>query len=542
MIEAGGSLARGQQVASPESTALPKPRRAHGRWLTVAIWTLGVVIAFCCYLRLAGAQAVNSDGAAVALQAWDVLHGNVLLHGWWLTDVSFYTTEVPQYMLVELVCGLTAHVVHIAAAMTYTLVLLFAVLLAKGSATGRAAVVRVLLAAGLMVAPQLAGVLTLISSSDHIGTSVPVLAAFLILDRAPRRPWVPVVVSAILFWAAVADPLVLLIGVLPVALVCLLRPGSDGSAARRWGPTWYFRAIGAGSLAAGAAAELALHLIRVVGGFAVWPLAFHPVDRIDALAHTVGMTGQGLLLLAGADFLGLHPGASTVVVFVHLAGVIVLGLGVLLALRRFGRDLGFVDQIVLTAVVLNLSLYAFTTAAVSIQSTHEIAPVLPLSAVLAARMLADRVLAVRFAPVVLAVVLAGYLAGLGYELAQPPAPSPYSQLTAWLAAHHLDGGLSGYWEANVVTLTSGDRVRIRQLTVADGRVTRYEWESAASWYDPRQASANFVVLQATTSRTGRRAVLATFGPPASTYRVGTYQVLVWRQNLLRKLPVIANTW
>jgi hypothetical protein len=543
MIEGGGSVARRRQAASPEVIAHAKWARAQNQWLTVSACILGVVVAFWCYLRLARTQAVISDGASQALQAWDMLHGNVLLHGWWLSDVSFYTTELPQYVLIELVRGLNPDVVHVAAAMTYTLVLLLAVLLAKGSATGGAAVVRVLIAAGLMVAPQLAAVATLIASPDHIGTSVPVLAVFLILDRAPRRPWVPVVVSALLFWAAFADALVLLIGVLPVALVCLLQPGSSGWAARRWRPTWYFRGLGLGSLAAGTAAELALRLMRAVGGFFLWPPPYQAVHHVDALWHAFGVTGQGLLLLAGADFLGLRPGAQTAAVFLHLAGVIVLGLGVLIAVRRFGRDLGFVDQILLTAVVINLASYAFTTEAVSILATHEIAAMLPLCAVLAARMVADRVLAVRFVPAMLLVVLAGYLAGLGYELAQPPRPQNH-QLVSWLAAHHLDSGLSGYWEANVVTLTSGDRVRVRALMVAHGRVICDEWESDAAWYDPGLASANFVVLYPTAGGnrgfTDRSAVVATFGPPAHTYRVGAYQVLVWRRNLLSELPVTGS--
>ena len=546
MSEGGGSVVGGLQAAAPEATVRAQPARARKRLLVVAAWILVTVVAFCCYLRLAQTQAVDSDAASLALQASDMLHGNLLLHGWWLADYSFYTTELQQYVLLELVRGLNPDIVHVAAAMTYTLVLLFVVLLAKGTATGRAGAARVLIAAGLMVAPQLAAVQTLLSSPDHFGTSVPVLAVFLILDRAPRRPWVPVVVSVLLAWAAFGDPLVLLIGALPIALVCLLQPGSTGWVARRWRPTWYFRAVGAGSLAAGAVAELALHLMRSVGGFVVWPLPFQPVYRLDALAHTLGVTGQGLLLLAGADFLGLRPGASAAAAYLHLAGAIVLGLGVLLAVRRFGRDLGFVDQILLTAVALNLASYAFTNAALVIQDTHEIAAVLPLSAVLAARMLADRVLAIRFVPAVLLVVLAGYLAGLGTELAQPPAPPQIQRLTSWLAAHHLHSGLSGYWLANVVTLTSGDRVRIRQLVVTRGLVVRYEWESAAAWYNPRQASANFVMLCPTTSEssgvTAGNAVLATFGPPALTYRVGACRVLVWRQNLLRKLSTTGSAW
>ena len=57
-----------------------------------AVCALGVIAGFACYLRLARTRAVNSDGAGNALQAWDMLHGNLPLHGWSLSDVSFYTT------------------------------------------------------------------------------------------------------------------------------------------------------------------------------------------------------------------------------------------------------------------------------------------------------------------------------------------------------------------------------------------------------------------------------------------------------------------
>ncbi|HTP17138.1 MAG TPA: hypothetical protein VMK13_15055, partial [Streptosporangiaceae bacterium] len=70
----------------------------------MAAWLAGFAAAgaglFLCYLRLSQATAVNSDGASNVLQAWDMLHGNPVLHGWWLSDVSFYTTELPQYVLV----------------------------------------------------------------------------------------------------------------------------------------------------------------------------------------------------------------------------------------------------------------------------------------------------------------------------------------------------------------------------------------------------------------------------------------------------------
>ena len=178
-------------------------------WAVTAAWVLGVIAVFAANLQLARTRAVNSDGAGQALQAWDMLHGNLLLHGWSLGDVSYYTTEVPQYMLVEFLRGLNEDVVHVAAAMTYTLATLLAALLAKGTSTGRQAVVRVLIAVGIMLAPQLAsGVNILLSSPDHIGTSVPVMVVWLILDHARPRWYVPVIAGAFLGWAVVADTLV----------------------------------------------------------------------------------------------------------------------------------------------------------------------------------------------------------------------------------------------------------------------------------------------------------------------------------------------
>ena len=75
---------------------------------------------------------VGSDGGSIALQGWDILHGNLLLHGWAMSDVSFYPTELPQYAMLEWLRGLSPDVVHVGGAMTYTTVLLLAGLAAKG--------------------------------------------------------------------------------------------------------------------------------------------------------------------------------------------------------------------------------------------------------------------------------------------------------------------------------------------------------------------------------------------------------------------------
>src|SRR5215471_15859943 len=130
------------------------PSLAKRRALLAGAATLAGIVLFCCYLQLSRTYLLDSDGASNALQAWAMLHGNPLLRGWTLSDVSFYTTELLEYALVEMVRGLQADVLHVSAAISYTLVVLTGAMLARGRATGREGVVRMLIAAGIMIAPQ----------------------------------------------------------------------------------------------------------------------------------------------------------------------------------------------------------------------------------------------------------------------------------------------------------------------------------------------------------------------------------------------------
>src|ERR1700729_2633364 len=62
----------------------PSPPWVH-RLILVA-WPVGLATAgvglYLCYLAVSRTQAVGSDGASIAVQAWAMLHGNPLLRGW----------------------------------------------------------------------------------------------------------------------------------------------------------------------------------------------------------------------------------------------------------------------------------------------------------------------------------------------------------------------------------------------------------------------------------------------------------------------------
>jgi hypothetical protein len=521
-----------------------------------------------CYLRISRTLATNSDGASQALQAGDMLHGNLVLHGWQLSDVSFYTTELPEYMLVELLRGLNADVVHVASAMTYTMAVVLAALLARSTATGRAALARVLVTAGIMIAPQLAsGVAIVMSSPDHFGTSVPVLVVWLILDRARPRWCVPILAAVMLTWSIVADMFILRahrltwpgfadqLG-LPLAVHTL----AIVSATRLYQAVVierhplkrqrYDLALLGAAVTAAAAADVAFKILRASGGYLLHPPPDQFLADVQLISRSLSVTGEGLLLLGGADFLGHQLSLGTVVLLLHLGGVILAGLGTWVAAKRFFRDRNLVDQLLVVAIAANLAAYIVSTRAYGIAGTREIAPVLPFAAVLAGRLLAERILAARLAPALI-VVLAGYLAGLSYSVVQPPAPIQDQQLISWLTAQHLTSGLGGYWQSNDVTLATSNRIRIRSLSFAaahglptgepgpNAKLVPTVWDTNLQWYAPRTQSANFIILGGPPrfSRfTDKSLVLATFGPPARSSHVGTYEVLVWNKNLLADLP------
>ena len=521
------------------------------RWLIAIAWTLGVVAMFLVNLRLSQTVAVDSDGATDALEALDILHGNVLLHGWMIGDVTFITTEIPEYVMVMAVHGFSAGLPHVTGAISYTLEMLLAALLAmggQGTVTGRQRLARAVIAAGIMLAPEFPGGLTmLVGKPDHPGTSVPLLLALLIVDRMPARWQVAVATSAVLFVGQVADNTVFFVGVLPFTVVCGYRAIRATGQDRR-----YELLLAVGALAAGLAGAAVPHLITALGGYQELPASTNLAPLGTIVTRNARFTGLGLLLLGGADFVGVSASAVRWFALVHLAGVALAGLAIVIAVVRFPRERDRTIQLLLAGILLNVAAYLVGTRAYGLANAREMAAVLPFGAVLAARVLAARIVAFRLAVAALLVVLVGYLGGMAWELRQPVAAPQLSQAATWLEQHHLSYGLSMYWEASALTLASGNEVKVRPVVGEPSVGLQPYWEmTQREWYDPARNYANFVLFNtgqippgpfagftAVRPFTDYRSVLARFGRPARIYHDGPYTIWVWNKNLLTELPQV----
>jgi hypothetical protein len=512
-----------------------EPRR---RWL----WPAGIMLTglglFVAYLRQAKTTPLRSDGASNILQAWDMLHGNVLLRGWTLSDVSFYTTELPQYVVVEMLRGFGASVVCWAAAMTYTLLVLGSAVLARGSASGLEGAVRALVAGGIMLAPSATGgTITLLANPDHTGTQVVLLAAWLVIDRWRGRPWGPVVVAVLLAWGQIADPIVLYEGVLPLALVCGLRlylRRGERPCFRREERCDLLLAVAA--LLSAGAAWLAMAVISHVGGFVVTRPS-EVFTHVDTLSSHLAVTAESILILYGADFSRKQLGSGAITL-VHLAGVALAGWAVTRAARRFG-NCEFLVQVLVVAMLVVVVAYTVTGTMIP-ASNHEMVGVLPIGAVLAGRVLTRPLLnrQTRTPLAALGIVLACYAGALAHHADAAPAADPNRQLAAWLDKHDLHDGFASYWTASAVTVDSRNTVRVRPVSQTGRTLSVVPWESKASWYTPA-GDPRFVIISRHDNTCWRVTVgwwwnsaSRTFGPPVSAHHVADYLILVWDRNML----------
>ncbi|HUJ08239.1 MAG TPA: hypothetical protein VLX31_19220 [Streptosporangiaceae bacterium] len=504
--------------------------------MSTAAWIAGFVALFAFLLRISLSSPINSDGANNALQAWSILHGDLLLHGWIIGDATFYTFELPLYAVIESIVGLHSLTIHAGSAITFVIVAACAAAIAMTGSRGaaraaRGGVVVAVLAAALLT-PR--GVAILLEKPDHTGTSAIMLVSFLLIDRLPNRRFTPPVLCAILTAGQLGDATVLYVGVPAVMLVCCYRIAAERG----------MRAAAAAQLVAAAASVPLAMLIRSVvehhGGY----LMVAPrtgIAPISTWPQHAWLTLRAIGVLYGAA----APQGSAL----GVAGAVIAACWLLAAAVGFvkviwrWRTASRAEQMLCAAIVCNIGAYLVSTLP-NPTNEREIVAVLPFGAILAARAcVPGRIADVSRRRLATAAVGVAVLLPLAAEAVLPPATLAAAPLASWLEAHGLRYGVAGYWDASAITVQSGDQVRVRAVSVTSfmgpTRLGAQDWETDASWYNPSLHYANFVVADLSHTYADDNVPWGLFekyfGRPVSMHRVAGRVILIYRRNLLRQV-------
>ena len=219
----GESQARETPPSEPGSSGGARPR-ARRAWEALA-WAAGAAGLFVVLLRVAMTVGPPADAASIALQAPDLLHGNVLLHGWLTGDVSFYTFELPVFALAEAVLGLHLAALRVAMALIDLIVAACAAAVAVTGSRGTARACRAVVVVAVIGAPELVNGSRWLSIGlpDHTGTTVFLLLGCLLVDRALGWRWTAPLLCLLLCAGQLGDVTVRYIYVPAIALVCALQ-------------------------------------------------------------------------------------------------------------------------------------------------------------------------------------------------------------------------------------------------------------------------------------------------------------------------------
>jgi hypothetical protein len=517
------------------------PERPHGHrrarpWVprgrAALAWTVGGIALYALLLRIALTENVSSDPANNVLQAWDMVHGHLLLHGWILGDVTFYTFELPLLGIVELFFGVHTIALHVALALVYLLVTVFAAALAVAGSRGPARAARAAVVVAVLAAPiyQMTDSWIPISLPDHTGTSVFLLLPFLLIDRdRDDRPsaarYTAPLICLILAAGQLSDVTVRFVAVPAIVVVC----GYRMLAARK-----LVNRDGVNLLAALLSVPLSLVVRAAMLHFGSYVMV-SPEMKIAPVSqwlHHARVTWVDIREVFGAvAYTGHLPSVVDGAVVFGWICLAAVAIGIVRVLWRW-RTARRSEQVLVIAIGGNLLVYTLS-ALVNADSPHDIIAIVPMGAVLAARALIPERLTSRVA-VLAGCGLAGVaaLVPMSLSAARPlTRPTSAATLSTWLSAHGLHYGLADYWNASGVTVQSGNQVQVRTIQDTGRDITTYAWESDAAWYDPAKHYANFVIVSPTATPT-LASVIRVFGHPASTNLVSGDKILIYNKNLL----------
>lgn len=484
-------------------------------WLPI-VYLTSFAIFFILFLIAAKTIVLNSDSANAILQAHAIVNGNPRLTGWWLSNVSFYTTDLWLYALAILVVGFHVSLLNIVPAFIYTIVVMTCLALA---AYGKEHIwwrrwgilMLVALPTSFMVSEGL-------RPMNHLGTLMMVLLAVLSITLLGKRKSIAcLLVFIFLAMACFGDTLALVIGVIPIALALFIK--------REWGV----------AIVAILAAIVSRLILANFHGFYYYPL-YCIFAHFDDLAKNISITIQSILYLTGADFFGHELSFHSLLAACHLAGTSAIVIALYLSARKW-RSLDVVSLSLLLGMITGLGAFLISNRPHDIGSARYLTAFIFFGAILAAREFDSIAHSIptrhMWAIVCLSSViyLTSFISLLLNARTVNPHNAAHAQFVAFLRKHDLTSGYGSYWHASIATAYSKGAIRVRPIADNKNNITIYRWEANKRWYTEY---ANFLVFDAN-SGIKTSDVLNTFGKPAMTYHKKAYTVMVWNKNIAQLL-------
>ena len=163
---------------------------------------------------------LNSDQAGMLLYSEDILSGNILLSGWYLTGLTFITTDLPFFLLGTAVFGVSLKAYHLAVFLMYTCLLLSALPLVFFGVKDKKISFLYLLAIGLFPTGY-----ALSNTFVHTGVFILMFLSAFVVYRFNEKPsvWKLILLGLLTALSVAGDHMGLILITLPLLVLCIFK-------------------------------------------------------------------------------------------------------------------------------------------------------------------------------------------------------------------------------------------------------------------------------------------------------------------------------
>ena len=459
----------------------------HTTIATVVIAVIGCAALVAMYWLLSLPVPKTSDDATLVLYAEDILHGNVLLHGWTLPADSLFLTTVPAYVLGRLLFVPMTALLYLIPALSYALLVIACLVIVWQKVDVEHRILSSVLVFAVIALPSVvsSGPPTQ-GDGDHATTVLFVLLTFYLLSEKnsalkPTALWI--CAAVLLTMAAVGDPLAIIAGALPLMWI----------GARFWlaGELTKARTLLMVGISALVFSTLLRWIIPAVGGF----------KTIDSNFSFVAMYGlrdnfyyavSSILSLFGADFFAHRAMTFEAgLLLVHFLTALLVIYLVYRSTATWWEDNGDLFlEFLLVAIVINLAARLLFAAPADDSQGYSIplTPVLFFSALIAGMWWYKAGISQKYFTIALPLVMVCYLTSFLMETIRPTAPREDSMI-AFLEKNQLTTGFGIYTHAAILTVLSEGKVKVIPVDKTQGaRLAPVVLRSSKPWYEVKDAT------------------------------------------------------
>lgn len=492
---------------------------------------IGFLFLFCClsvfFVSVTLHLPYSSDHASILLEAKSILDGNIFLKGWTLSTVSYYTTEIPFFIIGILIFGYSEKVIYIITGISYAFLAILIIILCSLDQKGNVSISRLVISLCFSFY-----IISLFSnwglfSPVHIVSFAYCLCSIFLLRKLDNTFSYGglLILSLILLITFVGDTFTIYIWGIPI-LIIMTGKFLFGKEKSKYAITLFSIIISI------IISRIILNLIRQNGGFIVPGVEAKFVDY-NNINNNLYLFFIGLFDLFSVNFFGQHVySLNTLINAIHCIGLVIFIQAIIWSINNF-RKLETVIQILLVGIFINLLEYLLADVAIWRGTVRYLLPTLIFSIFLIVFFIENnnwyqnRPIIMILTSIVIAMSLIPRM-----SLTRPDLP--VSKLSSFLSEKNLIYGYGPYWVASITTVHSNEMVKIRAVTSSDNKYIRpFIWLAENDWYNE---NATFIVIDSTNVvekpfNINWETAVNTFGQPYKTFRVDNYDILVWNRNI-----------